>query len=160
MKKLSGLAVATALLAATSGTIWAEGGISGAVVKDPVTQKECSACHLAFPAQFLPQRSWTALMADLPNHFGEDASLPPETVTAIQDYLIANAADANPSQSNRGVMRGLKPTDTPLRITELPWWQRAHNEISAKRFTSAKVKTASNCAACHAGAAKGYFEDD
>ena len=160
MKHFIALALSGALLAATSTILWAEGGVSGAIVKDPTVQKECSACHLAFPAQFLPQRSWQAIMSDLPNHFGEDASLPAETVATIQDYLVANAADANPARAGKGVMRGIKDTDTPLRITELPWWKRAHGEVSPKRFTSDKIKSASNCAACHTGAAKGYFGDD
>ena len=160
MKKISPLVLSAAMLAATSGILWAEGGVSGAVIKDPTVQKECSACHLAFPAQFLPKRSWEALMADLPNHFGEDASLPADTVAVIQDYLTANAADSNPARAGKGVMRGIRDTDTPLRITELPWWKRAHGEVSAKRFTSAKIKSASNCVACHTGAAKGYFGDD
>ncbi len=65
------------------------------VVTDPLTRTECSACHMAYPAALLPARSWTALMADLPNHFGEDASLDEASRGQIESYLVANAADSS-----------------------------------------------------------------
>ncbi len=129
-----------------------------APVTDDTTQKECSACHTAYAPVFLPARSWTAIMSDLANHFGEDASLPADKQAIILAYLVANAADSD--VGNKRIMRGIAPDATPLRITELPWWKRAHDEVSSKRFTSDKVKSASNCIACHTTADKGnYYED-
>ena len=56
-------------------------------VTDETVKTECSACHMAYPAGMLPARSWRALMGDLSNHFGEDASLPEETRAAMKQIL-------------------------------------------------------------------------
>jgi mono/diheme cytochrome c family protein len=127
-------------------------------ITNELTQAECSACHTAYAPVFLPARSWMAIMGDLANHFGEDASLPADKQAIILAYLVANAADSN--AGNKRILRGIASDVTPLRITELPWWKRRHDEVSSKRFTSDKVKSASNCIACHTTADQGnYFED-
>ncbi|MGP3698020.1 diheme cytochrome c [Rhodobacter sp. NSM] len=130
-----------------------EGRRAAMVVTDPATKTECSACHLAYPAALLPARSWRALMADLPNHFGEDASLDDTTRAEIEAYLVANAADGGRS------LRGVAATDTPLRISELPWFKREHSEEVTPRMLE-KAKSMANCAACHTGAESGNFDDD
>jgi hypothetical protein len=125
-------------------------------VNDELTKKECGACHMAFPAGFLPKRSWEALMGNLKDHFGEDASLSAESAAAIKDYLLANAADA--SGKARGFARGLAADQTPLRITELPRFKREHGNFS--EATMKKVGSMSNCTGCHRGADQGYYDDD
>jgi hypothetical protein len=125
-------------------------------VTDPVAQEECSACHMAFPAGFLPARSWDRIMNTLDDHFGENAGLDDATRAAIGAYFVANAADAG--GRNPRLLRGVDPAATPLRITELQWWTREHNhEVSARQWDQAK--SPANCAACHRGAERGYFED-
>ena len=127
-----------------------------AIIKDELTKKECSACHMAYPAGFLPARSWEALTNDLSKHFGEDASLAPEATASIKAYLMANAADA--SGKMRGLSRGVAADQTPLRITELPRFQHEHGKFSEK--TMKRIGSASNCVACHQGAEQGNFDDD
>src|SRR5258707_12423348 len=53
----------------------AEGGAQLPPVDHAATIKECGACHLVFPPQMLPTRSWQKLMGDLKAHFGQDASI-------------------------------------------------------------------------------------
>ncbi|MFC2969663.1 diheme cytochrome c [Acidimangrovimonas pyrenivorans] len=134
--------------------------VLGATVP-PVNQEpaktECSACHMAYPPGLMPARSWKAIMSNLENHFGEDASLDPETTKKIEDYLVANAADA---KGYGGIMRGLTAQDTPLKITDMPWWKWVHSEISPTYFQSKRVKSSANCTACHFSGDKGYFEED
>ncbi|HRX35468.1 MAG TPA: diheme cytochrome c [Aestuariivirga sp.] len=126
-------------------------------IKNEATKTECSACHMAFQPQMLPARSWQAIMGDLANHFGENAELEPAVAEEITAYLVANAADAN-GKKNR-LMRRIKDSETPLRITETPWWGRSHQgEVSEASFKRAGSKA--NCVACHRGAGKGYYEDD
>jgi mono/diheme cytochrome c family protein len=122
--------------------------------------KECGACHMVFPPQLLPARSWVALMDGLGDHFGETATLDAAAAKDIKDYLVAHAADT--AGGERHALRGLSASDTPLRITDTPAWIREHNsrEVSPAAFASPKVKSKSNCVACHANAAKGVFEDD
>lgn len=130
-----------------------------APVADPVVAKECAACHMAFPAGMLPARSWRAVTANLKDHFGEDASLDPKTTAHVTDWLVAHAADAGSAKSK--ALRGLAADAVPLRISETPWWKRAHDrEVSPKAFANPKVGSKANCVACHAGATKGVYEDD
>lgn len=110
---------------------------------------ECGACHLAFPPLFLPTQSWQAIMAGLDNHFGENASLDPDTAKQITDYLVANAAEPGSP-----VLRGLDLQAPPLRITETRIWQRIHHEIRPTVFDRPDIKSKSNCLACHGGGAR------
>ena len=54
---------------------------------------ECSACHEFIPPHAEPMREWRALMQNLPNHMGEDATLPEPLRSDIEAYLVANASD-------------------------------------------------------------------
>ena len=126
-------------------------------VDHTATKAECTACHMAFPASMLPARSWQAIMDGLSDHFGEDARLQEQTRSEITAYLTGNAAPEN-SRIAKSVAKSEQPV---LRISDMPWWIRAHDgEVSPKAFENPKVGSKANCAACHSGAEKGYFEDD
>lgn len=131
-------------------------GRGALVVTHAATKAECSACHIAYPAAFLPARSWRAIMTTLDNHFGENATLDEATRSDIETYLVANAAET----ANRGhPLRGVAADATPLRISDLPWFTREHGrEVS--QAARDKARSMSNCASCHTGAATGNFDDD
>ncbi len=112
-------------------------------------RRECGACHLAYPPRFLPAESWRALMAGLADHFGEDASLDPDTAAAIEAYLVAHAR-------TRRVRADRWP---PLRISELRWFRHEHEEeVSPRAFR--RAGTWANCGACHRDAERWRFDDD
>jgi nitrate/TMAO reductase-like tetraheme cytochrome c subunit len=107
---------------------------------------ECSACHVAYPARFLPAKTWTRLMSSLDKHFGSDASLDEQTRREIESYLAANAGGREDPQS--------------MRITDTRWFRREHTEeMDPAVFKSPKVKSASNCGACHLGVARGDYSE-
>lgn len=109
---------------------------------------ECSACHLAYPPQLLPAESWRAMMALLDKHFGADASLDAKTAAEISAFLQANAG------------RNKRETGKPeLRITEMRWFKKEHDEAPFQVWSSAAVKQPSNCAACHTQAERGDFSE-
>jgi hypothetical protein len=83
----------------------------------------------------------------------------PRQHAEIEAYLIAQAGDA-PNSGGHRFVRGITPEATPLRITDTRFWKRRHGEVSPAAFTSAKVKSKANCAACHAGAAQGQFGEE
>ncbi|MDP2737578.1 MAG: diheme cytochrome c [Pseudorhodobacter sp.] len=143
--------LAAASTIAFSSAAFAEEGEGGIMpVQDPTTQAECSACHMAYPPQLLPQESWHAIMGNLSNHFGEDASLDPATARTIETYLV----------SNTGSMRGVDPANPPLRITEMYWFTREHGpRLRNKAAGNANIGSISNCVGCHSGAANGFFDD-
>ena len=98
----------------------------------PAYMDECGACHMAYPAGFLPSRSWETLMQGLDDHFGDNAELPSETTAAISAWLQANAGDAGNTRQGYRMLRGIDPAQTPLRITELSYFKREHDEVPAR----------------------------
>jgi mono/diheme cytochrome c family protein len=110
---------------------------------------ECGACHMAYPPEFLPVRSWQALMGGLSSHFGENASLDPATEQKITDYLVANGAGPGSP-----AFRGLDAQAIPLRITDTPLWIRIHHEVRSSVYDRPDIKSKSNCLACHGGGAR------
>lgn len=123
---------------------------------EQMTKAECSACHMVYPAGLMPKRSWDAVTSNLKDHFGEDASLDPDTTAAIKGWLMSRAADAK--TPGRGFARGVPDAEAPLRITELPLFKRIHGRFTTRGIQ--KVGSMAKCNACHAGAEKGIFEDD
>jgi hypothetical protein len=148
------LSLAAFLLAA--GPALADGGVPP--VTDPLVKKECGACHMAFQPALLPARSWSRITATLHNHFGEDATLPTETVAAIGAYLTAHAGDAVGGRRAGKFMRWVAPSGAPQRITENPYFQRKHL-FADSVWRDPKVVTKSNCPACHQGADQGWYDD-
>jgi hypothetical protein len=127
-------------------------------VAEPLTRKECGACHMAFQPAFLPARSWARMMDGLADHFGEDASLSSETARTIRGYLMQNAGDSAAGGLARVYMRWVKPDGAPLRITENPAFLREHR-FRPEVWRRPEVVTASNCPACHRAAEVGLYED-
>jgi cytochrome b len=119
--------------------------------------EECGACHDAYHPSLLPAASWAAVMAGLADHFGEDASLDPESAHGIAGWLAANAAETwDTEAANR--FRTLDPAQ-PLRITAAPYWRWKHAEIPDAVFARTSIRTRAHCSACHRDAASGRFDD-
>lgn len=127
-----------------------EGGMQGLRATNAAWKAECSACHMAYPPGLLPASSWNTMMGSLDKHFGTDASLDDATMKEILPFLEANAAREPKKVS-------AEPT---LRITETAWFKHEHDEISAITWKNPKIKSASNCAACHTQAEQGNFDED
>ncbi|EAR08813.1 diheme cytochrome c [Reinekea blandensis] len=125
-------------------------------------QEECSACHIAYPTDFLPSRSWSQIMATLDQHFGDNAELMPDVHQDVATYLQAFAADAGQSRMQSRVMRGVNLAEPPLRITEMPFYTRIHHEIPDRYVGgNPEVGSFSQCQACHGDAAeRGLFDED
>jgi len=120
-------------------------------------QTECGDCHEVYHPSLLPRASWTGMMASLDDHFGEDASLMPETAVSITAFLSAHAAEAwDTEASNR--FRIVSP-DAPYQISASPYWVRKHDEITDETFKQKGVGGKSHCKSCHRDAATGRFDD-
>jgi len=114
-------------------------------------KEECGACHMAYPARFLSAESWRVMMNGLDDHFGSDASLDAETATEISNFLQRNASRKTRKSSN-----GIEPA---LRISDTRWFQSEHDDVASRTWKSPKVKSPSNCAACHTKAESGSFRE-
>jgi hypothetical protein len=135
-------------------------GLGGAVLADddrrahhvplaPKYQQECSTCHLAYPPGMLPAASWERILSNLQRHYGTDASLDASTAKELSAWLTANTGTGK-----RG--REQPPED---RITRSTWFVREHIEVPPNTWKLSAVKSASNCAACHAQANQGQFNE-
>lgn len=146
---------ATLGLAVACSQVYADDDVSQ-LISDQLTKYECGACHFAFPASMLPEASWRKMMGNLESHFGEDASLDPETKHEITKYLVTQAADTKPQFSK--YLRGLDSQDPPIRITETEYWAGKHFAISKEHLPSGLAGLKSNCPVCHLRAEDGYYE--
>ena len=115
----------------------------------PSYQQECGACHLAYPPGTLPAASWQRIAADLPHHYGVDASLDPALTQELSAWLTANAGTWK---------RGGAPPPQD-RITRSAWFVREHGEVSAATWKLSAVKSAAQCSACHTQAEQGDFNE-
>ncbi|MDH4216940.1 MAG: cytochrome b/b6 domain-containing protein [Gallionella sp.] len=122
-------------------------------------REECGSCHLAFHPNLLPVRSWQKLMAEQDKHFGTDLALDEATRAAVLEFLVNNAAEKSDREAAFKINRSIKAGETPLRISETPYWVNKHREIADSLWLSPKVKSKANCAACHLDADEGTFED-
>lgn len=104
----------------------------GFIINDQITATECGDCHQPYGAEALTQGAWLKVMRDLPNHFGEDASLDEPTRAHIENYLVNNSSSGN----------------GPIRITEQRWFVSEHRgEVSNRAMK--RAGSMANCAACH-----------
>ncbi len=127
----------------------------GEAAFDVTYADECSACHIAYNPSLMGEKSWTLLMSNLSDHFGEDASLDPATTEELTRWLAANAAetvDTKPAHMLRHMA-----DNAPFTITETPFWKLTHKNIPDTVFTRPPVYDNGNCAACHSDAESGRF---
>jgi len=125
-----------------------EGVGRGRVPLLPAYVQECGACHLPFAPGLLPAASWQRLLANLPRHFGTDASLEPAPAREIGDWLALQG---------RGGSRSAAPPED--RITRAAWFVRAHDEVPAAAWQRKAVQRPAHCAACHLHADQGDFNE-
>lgn len=161
MKKTSIIMIITLLLI-FSRSLLADGDKRIMPIKNPNYSEECSSCHFAYQPGLLPARSWQKLMANLEDHFGDNAELEPEVQTTLTNYLTQNSADFSKGKLSLKLIHRLPKTQTPMRITELPYFKHEHDEVPQKMVTgNPAVKSFSYCDKCHTRAETGsYSEDD
>lgn len=110
-------------------------------------ETECGACHIAYPPALLPSASWVRLLSELPEHFGEDASLPEESLSVLSTWLENHAAEQWDTKAAHAFQQ-VNP-DKPYQVTATPFWQRHHKDLPPALFASKAVGGAGNCRACH-----------
>ena len=146
-KMLMTLATTAALALSMTGLAHAERSYD--VAPNAKHQQECSSCHVAYPPGLLPAASWGRIMGGLNKHYGTDASLDDASTREIGAWLKAHAGS--------GRNGGEEPAQD--RISKANWFVRQHDEVSANTWKRASIGSAANCSACHAGAAKGDFNE-
>jgi hypothetical protein len=119
----------------------------------------CEGCHFPYPPELLPGSSWRIILNRLPDHFGEQLSIAPNSRKAIQKYLTENGADRSSSKKSLKIMKSLNG-NTPFRITEILYIQKKHRGIKPEVLNRKAIGSLSNCVACHKTAEQGNFDED
>jgi len=123
-------------------------------------ENECGACHFAYQPGWLPARSWKKMMGELNDHFDENAELGRKANNEITDYLIAESADVRPNRKSHKILASISNDASPLRISTLRYIIGKHAEIPQQLIgDNDKVRSLSNCLACHSDASKGQFNE-
>jgi len=124
-------------------------------------RNECASCHMLYPANLLPTRSWKHIMSSLEHHFGENAELDQEDTQRITSYLVQHSSDEDRNYFGNRINRSIPKNRATMRISQTRYFLRKHDEIP-QRFVSGnkKVGSFSNCIACHHGAEHGSFDED
>ncbi len=128
-------------------------------VDNTAYKEECGVCHFPYQPGLLSADSWEKILAGPEDHFGEVLEIDPESKKVIAEYLKANAAEHSSAKRAVKIMRSLG-SRTPLRITEIPYIQQKHHEVSADVLKRKSIGSLSNCSACHTTAEKGIYDDD
>ena len=135
-----------------------------APVTDAKYAESCGECHFAYQPGLLPARSWQKLLdpKQLEDHFGENAELPEMDRVAVLQFLTKYSADSTIRYKRSiKIRRSLDDDAVPLRITEVPYIKKKHDEIPRKMIQdNRQVRSLSYCNKCHTEAAKGVFDDD
>lgn len=98
-------------------------------------------------------------MADLENHFGDDASLSVEDTKNILDFLLKNSAETSTMQSSFNFLNSIGNKDI-IAMSQTSFWKRKHKEIPKKLFNHEEIKSKANCKACHSDIEKGLVENE
>jgi len=129
------------------------------LVENPTYAENCGACHYAYQPGLLPSNSWKKILDNLENHFGELVDIAPLATLEISEFLKANGANQSHAELSRKIMKSLGD-QTPLRISQIPYIHKKHDDIPQSTFSRKSIRSLSNCSACHTTAEKGIYDDD
>ena len=113
---------------------------------------ECAQCHTLYAPFMQTSDKHEKIMANLENHFGDDASIDDEINERILEFLRQNSAEKSDS---KWAIKFAKNDD--IAITSSPFWQKAHESLDKEIFKRDKIKSKANCAACHENIEKGLI---
>ncbi len=137
-----------------------ESRLDVAPVDNALYKEECGSCHFAYQPGLLPARSWDRMMGSLENHFDENAELEVVDRQKLTAYLKKNAADVSNYKRSRRLAGSLNANEAPLRITDIRYFRRKHNELPSRMVKgNPKVRSFSNCELCHGQADKGSYNE-
>lgn len=120
-----------------------------------VYQRECGDCHTVYHPSLLPADKWRAVMDDLADHYGEDATIPEADRGLIAAYLAAQAAGTWDTKAAHA-FRAPTPSEV-LPISGTARWKKIHRRVDAAIFARKDIGGGSNCTACHGDAETGLF---
>lgn len=128
-------------------------------LQNPLFVKECASCHILYPPNLLPKKSWETMMGNLENHFGDDASIPEESNQNILAFLLENSAETSTTKASWKFLSSIGDKDI-IALTKTKFWEKKHRDIPKELFEHKEIKSKANCKACHSDIEKGLIENE
>lgn len=122
-------------------------------------RQECGSCHVSYPPNLLPAKSWNLLLEGLADHFGENAKVDDATRSALNQWLASRAAETDAGKRAKKLLASLGG-EAPLRLTEVPWWRKKHHELKPGTFERKGVGGRHRCESCHGKDAEAWTFDE
>ena len=127
-------------------------------VDNPLYLQECGGCHFPYQPGLLPARSWNKLMGGL-EPLRRKCGTSGRRHQALTDYLVRNAADHANFKRSRKIMNALPPGETPLRVSETPYFIDKHGQLSrAMVQDNPGVVSISRCRGLSYQCGQGFFQ--
>lgn len=131
-----------------------------APVRNALYSAECGSCHFAYQPGWLPARSWERVLAELSQHFGENAEVSGATQGELRQYLTAQAADRVDGGRSQKMVSSIQAGEVPVRVTETRYFQHKHREMAdTMRAKKSQIGSLSQCNTCHTKAEQGSFNE-
>ncbi|MDH5326053.1 MAG: cytochrome b/b6 domain-containing protein [Gammaproteobacteria bacterium] len=122
-------------------------------------REACGECHFAFHPSLLPRRSWEKMFSQQHEHFGEDLDLSEDDAKSLLEFHLKYPAESNLTEPSRKILYYTPENELPLRVSETHYIVKKHKDIEDVYWKHNKVKSKSNCSACHLDANRGTYED-
>ena len=120
---------------------------------------ECSDCHMAYQPEWLPKAAWVEMLNNLEDHFGDDASLSSAEVRELVAFAEARNAETSEANFAKQIVRWMRPGDHTLRISEVRYIVRKHDELDPAVLTFLELENIAFCDACHTEAVEGVYDE-
>ena len=116
--------------------------------ENPAFAKECSECHNLFSPTFMTKKMWKVTLADKADHFNENLTKDVPHFESIKEYILKNSAETSSSEISQGIIKSTQGKNR-YRITKTRYWKDTHAQIPISAYKHPKIKSKSNCIACH-----------
>lgn len=126
---------------------------------NPTFAKECSECHNLYSPTFMTKKMWEIALDDETSHFKKDLRKDVPNFISIKKYILKNSAETSNTEISQGIIKSTKGK-VKYRITKTRYWRDIHKYIPRNIYKNEKIKSKSNCQACHKNFGKTNYIND
>lgn len=114
----------------------------------PAFAHQCSECHNLYSPSLLSHASWSVVLDNQKDHFNENLSKKVPDFDAIKAYILSQSAEHHSNEISRNILKSTEGKNI-YRITRTNYWKETHKYIPREAYKHPKIKSKSNCSACH-----------
>ena len=158
MRRVSMISIVLLTISIALAGCTGKGSKRMSVAANDTYKMSCGSCHFAYQPGLLPSRSWVKIIDEPGAHPGGALSLDEKRKAEVKNYLVQNGAENSHSRLSKKIMDSIG-SDTPVRISEIPYIKNKHREITQEVFARKAIRSRANCIACHKSAETGLYDD-